>query len=159
VSAPWSVTPIFTIRFASHVSRSTSPAVAYPSSPSLAGLKILIRFSLLRLRSSRAAPAPDASLPLSLLTGLLQPEPPLLLLPPPPPPAGTSCSFSSSSLWRGESCYRWLWESCCWLGPPAASSPPESPREVLPSLAHLPSPLCPPGLACLSPPLRTLLPR
>jgi hypothetical protein len=48
----------------------TSPTVAYPLSPSL-----LFRFSLLRLRSGHAAP--DLSLPLPLLTGLLQPEPPL----------------------------------------------------------------------------------
>jgi hypothetical protein len=56
------------------------PTVAYPLSPSLPRPEILFRFSLLRLRSSHAAP--DSSLPLPLLTGLLQPEPP----PSPPPP-------------------------------------------------------------------------
>jgi hypothetical protein len=52
------------------------PTVAYPLSPSLPRPEILFRFSLLRLRSSHAAP--DSSLPLPLLTGLLQPEPPPL---------------------------------------------------------------------------------
>jgi hypothetical protein len=67
----------------------TSPApVTYLSSPSLAGPKILIRFSLLRLRYGRAAPAPDLPLPLPLLTGLLLPKPPS---PPPTTAVARGC--------------------------------------------------------------------
>jgi hypothetical protein len=119
-----------------------SPAVAYPSSPSLAGLKILIRFSLLRLRSSRAAPAPDTSLPLPLLTDLLQPEPPS----PPPPTAATARGHLLLLLllvaW-GELLPTALgelllaWPTCCLLSTPESTG--STSRFGPPAFSSLPS--------------------